>query len=407
MSALPKSRDVRLLVAALGLSMLGDSALLVVLGVAVKDLTGSYGAAGLTYLGVVAPAMLAPIGGAYMDRVRRKPFLIWVCLLSAAGVLPLVGVSTRDEVWVVYAVAVGYGLSFFLISAAVSGLLQVTLTPGELATANSTLQVLRQGLRLAAPLVGTALYAWQGLGAVAILDAATFVVAACVCGMMKVRELKPDRTIEGPYMSRLTAGGMFLLREPTLRSITFSVSGSLLFIGFATSTIYAVVQEGLSRPTSFIGVLVATQGIGAIAGGLCAPRVIKRLGDRRSVGGGLVLFGVGQGALATSTLPLVLIGTLVAYSGLMWVFIAGATSLQRLTPGDLIGRTSTAQDLANALPQAVSIAVGALLVSFVDYRLLQVVLMLGVVGCGVLNLRVPGAPEPQSGTARESSVSPP
>ena len=49
--------------------MFGDSLMLIVLSMWVKTLTGSNGAAGLTFLAMTAPALLAPLLGYVVDRV--------------------------------------------------------------------------------------------------------------------------------------------------------------------------------------------------------------------------------------------------------------------------------------------------------------------------------------------------
>ena len=53
-----------------------------------------------------------------------------------------------------------------------------------------------------------------------------------------------------------------------------------------------------------------------------------------------------------------------------WIVVALFTLLQRLTPGPLQGRTFSAIEVLVNTPQTISIALGALLVAFVDYRLL-------------------------------------
>ena len=69
------------------------------------------------------------------------------------------------------------------------------------------------------------------------------------------------------------------------------------------------------------------------------------------------------------------------------MMIAFGTLMQLRTPGRLMGRVSTANDVVLGTPQtALDSAVGALLVSLLDYRLIFT-LMAGV---GVACRRVPG-----------------
>ncbi len=78
------------LYAGLTASMFGDSAMLLVLSMWVKTLTGSNAQAGLTFFFMAIPALLAPLLGVGIDRVRRKPLLVWGHVASGVLVLPLV-----------------------------------------------------------------------------------------------------------------------------------------------------------------------------------------------------------------------------------------------------------------------------------------------------------------------------
>src|SRR5450631_4611340 len=89
------------LFAGLTTSMFGDSVMLLVLSMWVKTLTGSNGAAGLTFFWMVVPSLFAPLYGMYIDRIRRKPLLVWCNVISALMVLPLLAVREAGDVWIV------------------------------------------------------------------------------------------------------------------------------------------------------------------------------------------------------------------------------------------------------------------------------------------------------------------
>src|SRR6476646_8060346 len=89
------------LFAGLTASMFGDSLMLIVLSMWVKTLTGSNGAAGLTFLWMTAPAVVAPLLGYVVDRVPRRAFLVVGNIASAVALLPLVLVHDAGDVWIV------------------------------------------------------------------------------------------------------------------------------------------------------------------------------------------------------------------------------------------------------------------------------------------------------------------
>jgi hypothetical protein len=117
-------------------------------------------------------------------------------------------------------------------------------------------------------------------------------------------------------------------------------------------------------------VLIAVQGVGAVAGAATAAALVRRLGEGYLAGAGMLVFSLGVTLLMSHALPVVLAGKVLFGMGIPWIIVALFTLLQRLTPGPLQGRTYSAIDVLCNTPQTVSIALGALLVAFVDYRLL-------------------------------------
>jgi MFS family permease len=359
-------------------SMFGDSLMLIVLSMWVKTLTGSNGAAGLTFLWLAAPSLLAPLLGYVVDKVPRRIFLVWANLGSALVVLPLLLVRDASDVWVIYAVAFLYGISFVVVPAALNGMLKDMLAEDVLVEANASLSITREALRLVGPLAGAALFSLLGGGAVAIIDAVTFVVAALSIASLKVLE---HRVKVAPvhWAVDVTAGLTHIRRSPILLHSTLALGICLLVLGFSESAVYAVV-DAFHKPVTFVGPMVTVQGAGAIVSGLIASKVIRRLGEPRSIVTGLLVLGAGLGGVAAAaTLWQLLVATAVLGAGIPLLVIAYNTLLQKQTPGRLMGRVSTATEVLTTTPQALSIAVGALLVTLVDYRVIFALMTLGSV----------------------------
>jgi MFS family permease len=186
-------------------SMIGDSLMLIVLAIWVKDLTGSNGAAGLTFFFLAAPALVAPLFGMFVDRFKRRSLLFWGNLASALAVSPLLLVHDRGDVWIVYTVAVFYGISFIVLPAGLFGLLKEMLPDEMLVDANASLATSKEALRLVGPLIGAGLFTVIGGGGVALLDAATFVLAAITIRLLKVPEVAPTRE-ESHFRDEVLAG---------------------------------------------------------------------------------------------------------------------------------------------------------------------------------------------------------
>jgi Na+/melibiose symporter-like transporter len=377
-------RDVRIFFAGWTVSVFGDWAMFIVLGVWAKALTGSNAAAGLVFFALSLPSLFSPLAGLLVDRVPRRPLLIVTYCVEAVGVLALLGVHSRSDVWILYAVTAFYGAMGTIAASARSALMTTTLPKELLGEANGIFQSVREGLRLIAPLIGAGIYASLGGGAVAILDSASFLAVVVALLFMRVPEPRFER-VEHDFFPEVMAGARHIFRTLPLRQIVVATGICLLVVGFAETIIFAVLDQGLHRPPSFFGVLSSFQGVGAIAGGLSAPRLLRRLGDVRLCGIGMAAFALGDATLVSSSLGLVLAGIVVSGCGVSWLIVGLATATQVRTPLRLQGRVASAADVFVSTPQTVSIALGAMLVSFVDYRVL-VVAMSGVVSCCALYL---------------------
>jgi MFS family permease len=375
-------RNARLYLIGQTLSLFGDTALYLALGIWVKTLTGSNAAAGLVFFFLALPSLAAPLGGLLVDRVRRRPLMIVVDLLVGGSVLLLLLVHGRAQLWLIYVVALLYGAAGLVFTSAQSALLTVMLPEDLLAEGNAALQTTREGLRLFGPLAGAGLFAAFGGGFVAIVDAITFGISALFLMMLHVAE-SPSRPAEQHFVTELLAGVRHILRTSALRQIVLSVAVALLVVGFAETIIFAVISQGLHRPPSFLGVLSTLQGVGAIAGGLTAAWAMRRVGDGRLVGLGLALFAGGAALLPTGSLPLVLAGAIVAGSGLPWALVGFGTAIQRRSPAHLQGRVYSAADTMVSVPQTISIALGAGLSTLVDYRILIGIMVTVLMGTAI------------------------
>jgi MFS family permease len=331
---------------------------------------------------MVLPSLFAPLIGVYVDRVRRKPLLVWGNLASAVGVLPLVLVRDEGDVWIIWLVAVFYGFSFIVLPAALNGLLKEMLPEEMLVDANSSLQTVKEGYRLFGPLAGAALFAGLGGWAVAALDSVSFVVAAAAIATITAAEETPVKDTAHLW-SQMGAGLKHLVHDRVLGHLLVGFGITLLVLGFTESSIYAMM-DGFDKAPTFAGVWVAVQGIGAITGGITSAMLVKKHGEVAVTALGLGLLGVSTIAISMApTMLVVLVLTVPLGISLPWLIVAYMTMLQRRTPQALMGRVSTAAEVLMATPQAISLGTGALLVVWLDWRIIWAAIGAVVLGAGL------------------------
>lgn len=351
-------------------SNVADSALVLVLAIWVKDITGNDGAAALTFALMGAATLFTPLLGDLADRWPRRRVLGWSNLVAAAVVLTLLLVDGAGGVWWIYVVTVLYASLAQLGAAAQSGLVRDLLDDAHLARGNGLLASIDQGARLVVPLLGTAAYVLVGPHAVAAAVAVGFAVAGVLLLGGRAAATRPPRRTGERWVTEAVAGFRHLLAVPALRSLTLTLAIGLGATGAVQVAVFPFVEQGLGAPTSTLGLLVAAQGVGALCGSLTAGRAVSRLGEARVCALGLVLMACGTGLLLVEHLGAGLVGLFLAGWAVTWAMVAFVTLRQRLTPTGLQGRAAAASMLVITLPQTALVLVGATVVSVVDYRLL-------------------------------------
>ncbi|MEZ5098119.1 MAG: MFS transporter [Nocardioides sp.] len=176
----------------------------------------------------------------------------------------------------------------------------------------------------------------------------------------------------------------------------------LLTIGFSEASIYAIL-DAFDKPVEYAGVLVTIQGVGAVIGGLTSSRVIRRLGETVSIGVGMALVAGSLAVVALASSLVVLLASVVVLGySLPLMFVAYTTLVQVRTPQAIMGRVSTALEVVLGTPQAISLAVGALLVSMLSYRsIFAIMAVTTAVAAASLLVRPRGAATPVPAAAAD------
>ncbi|MFB9601795.1 MFS transporter [Streptomyces roseofulvus] len=355
----------------------GTTAMWLVSGIWVKSLTGSDGLAALTAFALWAPALLGPLLGTLADRVRRRPLLVALDLAMAAVLPLLLWVTSADRVWLLFAVLVLYGAQGAVHDAAEQALLSAGVGKERLGSVNGWRMTAGESVKLIAPLAAAGLFARYGGGPVALLDAATFVLAAAAFAAMRVREERPVSAVpraRGAWRRETAEGVRLLAASPVLRPLVATGAFTMLLAGVNGAAVYAVVDQGLGRPPAYAGVLYAVQGAGSVLAGLTAGPLLRRVPEQLLAAAGLALFAAAAGLRALPFDATALAASAVIGVGLPWVLVAAMTGVQKEAPAGAAGRIAATANTVLFVPNAVALALGAALVTAVDARLLLPVL---------------------------------
>ncbi|MFE6062422.1 MFS transporter [Streptomyces sp. NPDC056431] len=358
----------------------GTTAMWLVSGIWVKSLTGSDSLAALAAFALWAPVLLGPLLGTLADRVRRRPLLIVLDLAMAALLPVLLWVDSADRVWLLFAVLVVYGAQGAVHEAAEQALVATVTDEKRLGTFNGLRMTANESTKLVAPLAAAGLFAAYGGGTVALLDAASFALAAGLFALIPVREERPARPESRHWWRETTEGARLLFASPVLRPLVATGAFTMLLAGVNGAAIYAVVDRGLGHAPAYAGVLYAVQGVGSVLAGLVTGPLLRRIPERALAAAGLALFAVAVGVRALPYEATALAASAAIGLGMPWVLVAVVTAVQREAPAEAVGRVAATAHTLVMAPNALALALGAGLVALVDVRVLLPLLALAGTG---------------------------
>ncbi|MFI6603930.1 MFS transporter [Nonomuraea sp. NPDC050536] len=356
-------------VGARALSTFGSAASALAVLVWVRELTGSDSAAALSMVLFALPTLSYPLIGQMVDRLNRITLLIASQLIGAGLTLCFLLVSDPSAFWLVYLIQLAQGVNAGLIAIAGDALLPQVATKSKFAMINGFLQSTSQVARLLAPMVGVLVYAQAGgIGAVVMLDVATYVVGILLLIPLAWRRLgqeASERTTEG-VLASVREGLRLINTHRDVRLMVTTAGACILSIGLLSSVWYAVITAGLHREAGFAGVLATCQAVGGIGGGTIGVWFAK-MPERAKSGCVLALSLVGMGAVTflSGIDVIAAAGTLFMGLGGSILIVIFATVIQSAVPEDALGRVFGGANAITSLAQVGGLALGAIwLVAF-------------------------------------------
>src|SRR4051812_18809764 len=175
--SIPRSRDLRLLAGAAGVSALGDFLALIPLVLHVQQRTGSTFAVSAVFFALWGPVVLgAGLAGEIVDRFENRALLIGVSFAQAAIAVALA--LCVNTLWAVLGLVALLGFAVAISQPAEFALVPAAAGEVEIARANGLMESVRALGFSAGPLLGGVLGAAGQLRLALVVDALSFVIVA-------------------------------------------------------------------------------------------------------------------------------------------------------------------------------------------------------------------------------------
>jgi MFS family permease len=236
----------------------------------VLQLTGSGTALGTVLAMQFLPTLLlAPIGGMLADRFNKRTLIIGTqttagLLAIALGVITLTGVV---ELWMVYALAVGFGSVTALDNPSRQTFVMEMVGPDDISNAVTLNSVVVNAARAIGPAIAGVIIAYVGVGECFIVNGVSYIAVIIAMFLIRTGELHPAaRSKRAPR--QLRDGFAYAWNTPILRTtlVMLAIIGTLTY-EFST-TLPMLAEFTFGAGASGLATMTTLMGLGAVVGGL-------------------------------------------------------------------------------------------------------------------------------------------
>jgi len=344
---------------------------------------------------LLAALLFGLVVGAWVDRLRRRPVMVWAdlgraVLLVTIPIAAIGGWLTLAQVLLVsFVVAI---LSTFF-DAADNAYLPSIVKRDELVRANGALAASGSAAEFTA--FGISGFLVQVLGApIAIfLDAISFIVSALLLGSIRRAEPPPPpKADREPVLVEIREGLAIIARDPIIRAFTLASMAMATLWGVFGAIWILFAVEDLGLGAAAIGVIAGFGGLSSLVGATIAERVTRRLGVGRAAIASMLVASVGFALipLAPASIPILafafLVGQQLIGDGAVTLYDVAETSVrQARVDARALGRVAATVQVGSVGAQLAAALAAGLLAEVIGLRATAFLAPLGtLVAAGIL-----------------------
>jgi MFS family permease len=362
-------RDVRLLVAAVGISSFGDFLGLVPLALHVSESTGSSIAVAAFFVALFGPIVaLGGVAGLLVDRFENTRVL---ALASAGQALAALALAFAGPLEAILPLVALLGAGAAIAAPAEFSLVPAAAGEERVAAANGHVETARYAGMTAGPLVGGVL-AGAGLTRVALLvNALSFLAVVGVALSLRARR---DPRAQGAAPAdgdsgRARDGALFIRRDRTLALTLAAAIGALLFFSVSMTAELFFVKDVLHAGDAGYGLLLTGWTAGMVAGAVAIARRVPGHLLATAALAAVAVQGAGiAGGALSDVLWLAFAGFAVGGVAHGVKNVALRTLIHERVPEALRGRAFAAYNAARNAAELGALAAGGVLVGVIGAR---------------------------------------
>jgi MFS family permease len=356
---------------------------------------GAFEVALVRSIDLLAALLFGLLVGAWVDRLRRRPVMVWADLGRAALLvtIPIAAVggwlTLAHLLLVTFVVAI---LSTFF-DAADNAYLPSIVPRDELVRANGALAASGSAAEFTAFGISGFLVQLLSAPLAIFIDAISFVVSALLLGSIRRPEPPPPpKADREPVLKEIREGLAIIARDPIIRAFTLaSMAMATLWGVFGAIWILFAIDE-LGLGAAAIGIIAGFGGLSSLVGATIAERVTRRLGVGRAAIASMLVATVGFALipLAPAAMPILAFGFLVGQQligdGAVTLYDVAETSVRQARVHDrALGRVAATVQVGSVGAQLAAALAAGLLAEVIGLRATAFLAPLGtLVAAGIL-----------------------
>ncbi|MBD7985656.1 MFS transporter [Sporosarcina sp. Sa2YVA2] len=365
-----------LLLGGLGFSNLGNWIYLIALNLAVWHLTHSPAAvAGIYIAGPLARILSNFFVGSIIDRNDRKRLMVYSDIVRGI-IVCMMPFST--SVWVIYSLIFLANIAGSFFGPSSTYVITKLVNDEDKLRFNAVNSTLSYGSFMIGPALAGGIIAISNTSVAMWVNAFTFFVCAwAIASLPRIENEvsgESDRFTIGVIRSDFSQVWNYIRKKPHLLTF-FALYIPALMLAFALdSQEMTFLKDVLQTTDATYGVVVSIAGIGAIAGGLCATALVKKLSLQTYIGVGFsmtmlsYLLFYSSGVLWLAIVIFITLGFFMAFSNTGY-----ATMYQKTIPTALMGRFGSSVDLLQSILQILLTFVLGLLAEWYSLQTVAVI----------------------------------
>jgi MFS family permease len=335
----------------------------------------------------VAALISGLVAGAWVDRLRRRPIMIWADLGRAIllGSIPVAFLANALGLTQLVVVAFFAAVLSTIFEVAERSYLPTVVPREQLVGANSAITAAGSVAEFTSFGIGGFLVNLLKAPIAIAVDAASFVVSAVLLSRIRTEEPPPKPVHDRePVLQEIREGIRITVSSPVLRALALSHGGTHIAWGvFGTGYLLFAIEE-LDLDPAAIGIIAALGGIGSLLGSVAAPMFVRRFGVGRTILGGMLLFAFGDLLIPLAPGHAALLGAgfliaqqLIGDSGGTVYEIVETSLVQSSVDNRVIGRVNASFFTFTTLMTLAGVIIGGVAA---EYFGLRIAFAIGLVG---------------------------